>query len=402
MAVRRIREVHAHDVLSGRGGGINSHEGNVQFRKWVADRKNDYNLAANKAAKAEVAREVIAMVQQQDPPGRFLQKDPSSMGNSPWWVELDDEKIMAKTSQALREGAPQIRAAHKDELLENRARSHTRRPKDPVPLSPKKRKIGYVEPDEIITRMADKPRVLSILQQNMKAAQDARADEPVEFENPEKRPRMALNGPAFSPYDATPPLTPVPTPDIIPLESATMPPPAVMRNSSSFARTNSLALSDITAGFDFNEDFVNPFENESDLDSTQGSFAAPPRPGVYRETSVSSDMGGYEALFGPVPPKPPRKPFASPGVRVKSNSSQSNRYEIQNDSLPTSEQAELFYDWTRGQQQISHKSPYRSLSVLSDLPETSHLNSDFSEGVKQIYDALHLEDDDVHFASPRQ
>jgi hypothetical protein len=403
IAIRRIREPHKNDVLSGRGGGINSHDGNVQFRKWVAERKNDYNLAANKAAKAEVAREVIAMVQSQDPPGRFLQKDPSSIGNSSWWIELDDEKIMAKTSQALREGAPQIRAAHKDELLENRARSNTGRIKETVPISPKKRKIGYVEPDEVITRMADKPRVLSILQQNMKAAQETRGDEPAEFEHPEKRFRMAFNGQTLSPYDATPPLTAAPAPDIIPLESATMPPPAVMRGNSSFARTNSLALSDISAGdFDVNEDFVNPFENESDLESVHG-FAIPPRLGVYRESSVSSDMGGYEALFGPAPPKPPRRTFAQSGVRVKSIGPQSNKYEIQNDFLPPLGETESLHDWNRGHH-ISHKmkSPSRSLSGLSDLPEISHLNSDFSEGVKQIYDALHQEDDEAYFASPRR
>ena len=121
-AIKRIRHPHPHDVLSGRGGGINGHEGNVRFRAWVAQRKNDYNLAPSKVEKAQVARQVIAVVQNQDPPGRFLQKDrtmastSSSSGSTSWWIELDDERRMAKTSQALREGAPLIRAAHKDEL----------------------------------------------------------------------------------------------------------------------------------------------------------------------------------------------------------------------------------------------------------------------------------------------
>lgn len=47
-SVRRIRTPNPQDVLSGRGGGINSHEGNKVFRQWVNERKSDYNLAQNK------------------------------------------------------------------------------------------------------------------------------------------------------------------------------------------------------------------------------------------------------------------------------------------------------------------------------------------------------------------
>jgi hypothetical protein len=112
-AIRRVRTPHAHDVLSGRGGGINAHQGNVQFRLFVRARKDDYNLAKNKMEKTQVAQEVIDIVRSLDPPGRFLQKDPSYGGLGGWWVELDEDKVMAKTSQALREGAPLIRAAHK-------------------------------------------------------------------------------------------------------------------------------------------------------------------------------------------------------------------------------------------------------------------------------------------------
>ena len=118
-AARRIHNPHPNDVLSGRGGGVNGHEGNIRFRVWVAQRKNDYILAPCKKKKDQVARDVIAIVQNQDPPGRFLQKDPmGSAGNA--WIELDDGKMMARTRQALREGAPVIREAHKYELQEQR------------------------------------------------------------------------------------------------------------------------------------------------------------------------------------------------------------------------------------------------------------------------------------------
>jgi len=113
--VRRIRTPNPQDVLSGRGGGINSHEGNKVFREWVHQRKEDYNLAQNKKEKTEVAMEVVRQVQLQVPiPGRFLQKDPTVVGGNGghWWVEIDEGKALAKTTQALREGAPKIRQAH--------------------------------------------------------------------------------------------------------------------------------------------------------------------------------------------------------------------------------------------------------------------------------------------------
>lgn len=114
--VRRIRTPNAQDVLSGRGGGINSHKGNKVFRQWVNQRKEEYNLAQNKKEKIAVAMQVVRQVQQQVPvPGRFLQRDPTTIGGNggQWWVEIDEAKALAKTTQALREGAPKIRQAHR-------------------------------------------------------------------------------------------------------------------------------------------------------------------------------------------------------------------------------------------------------------------------------------------------
>lgn len=37
--IRRIRQPNPQDVLSGRGGGINSHPGNKAFRQWISERK---------------------------------------------------------------------------------------------------------------------------------------------------------------------------------------------------------------------------------------------------------------------------------------------------------------------------------------------------------------------------
>lgn len=111
--------------------GINSHPGNKQFRDWVFERKNEYNLAPNKNAKSRVAQEVYDLVVSLDPPGRFLMREGgdkmkgrsggpslSSLsairGGQGYWVEIGKHKTMAKVSQALREGAPTIRASAKE------------------------------------------------------------------------------------------------------------------------------------------------------------------------------------------------------------------------------------------------------------------------------------------------
>lgn len=106
----RIRNPTKEDVLCGRGGGINAHEGNVAFRQMVHEQKERYNVAANKQEKAEISQHIVDQVKENG--GRFLQKDESrgySSGGS-FWVEIDNMKAIAKTSQALREGAPGIRA----------------------------------------------------------------------------------------------------------------------------------------------------------------------------------------------------------------------------------------------------------------------------------------------------
>jgi len=321
-------------VLSGRGGGINGHAGNVQFREWVRVRKNDYNLAQSKVAKAQVAKEVIALVQNQSPPGRFLSKDPSSVGSQGWWIELDEEKIMAKTSQALREGAPQIRAAHREEIEELRNKSGRRSRKNTgSKVSPQQSsaKRSFNDTAAEYARAWDpeyleRQKAMQELRANAIAAQeavavedvgqDAREDEggdfaaaPVEEEEeasrPEKRVRVDYNGVSVLPTDETPPLLPLQDPFHGPDNNVLLPPPADLpppprrfneKSDNGLARTHSLALSEASLG-DLDVDFVNPFEDESDLRS-KDSFSFPLRPGAFtRETSQASDLGGLSALF---------------------------------------------------------------------------------------------------------
>jgi len=104
-----------HDVLLGRGGGTNSHPGNVKFRELVKNHKKRY-LAATKMDKPKVAKEVVDLWRQLDPPGRFLTpsseppKGPRSPRDGPKvWVEVDEKEARKKASQCLRERTDDVK-----------------------------------------------------------------------------------------------------------------------------------------------------------------------------------------------------------------------------------------------------------------------------------------------------
>jgi len=109
---KRIQTPHPNDVLCGRGGGVNSH--NKHFRQWVRERKDEYILATSKLDKAGVAREIVQIVQNQSPPGRFLMREATGdIPTSTYWIEINEDKAVRKCCQALREGAPGIRSKAK-------------------------------------------------------------------------------------------------------------------------------------------------------------------------------------------------------------------------------------------------------------------------------------------------
>ena len=86
---------------------MNSHPGNRRFRDWVNERKERYTRAPSKGMKFSIAQEVLGLLRAQDPPGRVLRYD--SVADE--YVEVDAKKALAKTTQALREGAPELRKA---------------------------------------------------------------------------------------------------------------------------------------------------------------------------------------------------------------------------------------------------------------------------------------------------
>jgi hypothetical protein len=97
--------ISQNDVLCGRGGLTNHHPGNVFFRRLVRIKQEAY-LKASKREKAGVAKEIVALIRNLQPSGRFLKKEPLHPGV---WIEIGDRKAREKTSQALREGAPELR-----------------------------------------------------------------------------------------------------------------------------------------------------------------------------------------------------------------------------------------------------------------------------------------------------
>lgn len=406
-AIKRIGTPHENDVLSGRGGAINSHPGNQRFREMVRERKNQYNLARTKAEKARVANEVIDLVRNQNPPGRFLQRDQSSVtGGVTWWVEVDEIKAMAKTSQALREGAPSIRAAHKDELQDTKRRRKSKKintssaaqQKMLSSTSSSKRSHETMQQQQSATTSQvshpnvdlntpmpplelSKTRAIEQLKANVEAAKNSSdmtsantstapynttmvAPPSVPYSNltnttysygrPVKRSRLSENlylpRPQTQPHivkpdEETPPLEPMPSPvplSAIPeLGGETFPMPAIPKREPSLYRANSLALSDIGNGSDTwgDVEFVNPFEGDSD------------------------ETNNNDRLINSPPPMSPFDQKTSSGVRSRNS--------------------------------LSNMSVKSLASDLSDLVDSNALSpsgvteSDFGEGMKAVYDAVH-------------
>lgn len=112
-----VKEPTVNDVLCGRGGNINSHPGNERFRTLVEKRKRIYLTARFKREKRLIASSIVSDIRALDPPGRFLTRD-NKTGK---WKDIGDEKARDKTSQALRENAPTIRAEIETEINVQRA-----------------------------------------------------------------------------------------------------------------------------------------------------------------------------------------------------------------------------------------------------------------------------------------
>jgi hypothetical protein len=90
------------DVLSGRGGGTNVHPGNRTFRDLINNNRRHY-LKARKNDKPGISRNIVRIIRERG--GRFLKKD----DKTGLWLEIGDDAAREKTSQALRQRAPEMR-----------------------------------------------------------------------------------------------------------------------------------------------------------------------------------------------------------------------------------------------------------------------------------------------------
>lgn len=102
-----VNQVIQDDVLCGRGGETNHHQGNIQYRTLVKAFQPLY-IASKRRDKPRIAKCIVYTIRKQG--GRFLKRtDPRS--NT--WTDVGNTKAREKTSQALREGAPELRGTEK-------------------------------------------------------------------------------------------------------------------------------------------------------------------------------------------------------------------------------------------------------------------------------------------------
>ncbi|GAX28697.1 hypothetical protein FisN_33Hh027 [Fistulifera solaris] len=101
-AVISNTEIQEDDVLLGRGGETNHHTGNIQYRLLVKACQPAY-LAAKRRDKPRIAAGIVLAVRRAG--GRFLKKDDTDAA----WKDVGNVRAREKTSQALREGAPDLR-----------------------------------------------------------------------------------------------------------------------------------------------------------------------------------------------------------------------------------------------------------------------------------------------------
>lgn len=97
-----ISKVMPEDVLCGRGGETNHHSGNKRYRDLVKACQPAY-LRAKRREKPMIAKGIVLAVRKVG--GRFLKKDP----HTSTWRDVGNSRAREKTSQALREGAPEMR-----------------------------------------------------------------------------------------------------------------------------------------------------------------------------------------------------------------------------------------------------------------------------------------------------
>jgi len=91
------------DVLSGSGGRIIKHSGNLYYRTLVNNYKHNYlDKNTKKLHKVKIANQIVMRIRTTNPPGRFLKQDKDTK----CWKEIGDVEARKKAGRAMRENAP--------------------------------------------------------------------------------------------------------------------------------------------------------------------------------------------------------------------------------------------------------------------------------------------------------
>lgn len=85
------------DVISGRGGRSNHHEGNKPYWRLVYAGRSDYKASKILSDKNAIAEEIVATIHSQE--GRFLQREKGTNK----WFRLPPKAVLEKVKQALRD-----------------------------------------------------------------------------------------------------------------------------------------------------------------------------------------------------------------------------------------------------------------------------------------------------------
>jgi hypothetical protein len=94
----------ANDVLIGRGRRNQNHPGNQRYQSIIKSLKPEYD-AAPKSLRGLYGKQIINLIHNLSPPGRFLRKDKVSGS----WIEVDHEEAVKRARQALRDTKKLVR-----------------------------------------------------------------------------------------------------------------------------------------------------------------------------------------------------------------------------------------------------------------------------------------------------
>ncbi|KAL7508141.1 hypothetical protein ACHAXN_008122 [Cyclotella atomus] len=101
---------HVNDVLSGRGGLINKHPGNVQFIEIIFICRR-LSLPSIAFSLYRYSRKIYKEIKAINPSGRFLKYDPETR----LWNDIGKKAALIKIRQALREGASELKKHLEDD-----------------------------------------------------------------------------------------------------------------------------------------------------------------------------------------------------------------------------------------------------------------------------------------------